>query len=170
MAGLHGYVALWPLVFETRAQVDLMETLTRDADIRSRVVMLRLGGMPTRLNADYVDITLFNPHYDDPVSYSLWDPSDPNLAERKATFPDEEDLRTFDFVMTEDDSVVYLLFSEQSNKAIRYYGDFRTDAVDVVQDALREAPQWELIYDEGQTKVWRSINENLASQNRAGRP
>ncbi len=170
VAGLHGYVALWPMVFETRAQVDLMESLTRNADLRTRFVMLRIGGMPSRLNAGYADVTLFNPYFDEPVSYDLWDAADPNLAERKATFPNEEDLKTLNTEMTSGGYVVYVLFSEQSNKAIRYYGDFRTDAVDVVQDALREAPQWELIYDEGQTKVWRSVNEDLAPQNRAGRP
>ncbi|WP_234788941.1 hypothetical protein [Mycolicibacterium iranicum] len=162
VAGLHGYVALWPMIFETRAQVDLMDSLTRNADIRTRFVMLRIGGMPSRLNAGYADVTLFNPYFDEPVSYDLWDPSDPNLAERKATFPDEEDLKTLNTEMTEGGYVVYVIFSEQSNKAIRYYGDFRPDAVEVVQEALREAPQWTLIYDEGQTKVWRSVNDDLA--------
>jgi hypothetical protein len=170
VAGLHGYVALWPMVFETRAQVDLMESLTRDADIRTRFVMLRIGGMPSRLNAGYADVTLFNPYFDEPVSYDLWDPTDPNLAERKATFPNEEDLKTMNTEMTSGGYVVYVIFSEQSNKAIRYYGDFRTDAVEVVQEALREAPQWELIYDEGETKVWRSINDDLAPENRDGQP
>lgn len=168
VAGLHGYVALWPMIFETRAQVDLMDGLTRDADIRTRFVMLRIGGMPSRLNAGYADVTLFNPYFDEPVSYDLWDPSDPNLAERKATFPNEEDLKTLNTEMTSGGYVVYVIFSEQSNKAIRYYGDFRPDAVEVVQDALRGAPQWTLIYDEGQTKVWRSVNEDLAPENRTG--
>ncbi|WP_024447666.1 hypothetical protein [Mycolicibacterium iranicum] len=168
VAGLHGYVALWPLVIETRAQVDLMETLAGDADLRTRIVMLRLGGMPTRLNAEYADITLFNSHFDDPLSYTLWDPSDPNLAERKARWPDGDDLQILNAELAEDTSVVYWLFSEQSNKAIRYYGDFRPDAVEVVQQALREAPQWTLIYENGETKVWRSVNEDLAPQDSGG--
>ena len=61
IGGLHGYVALWPLIIETRAQVDLMERLTTGADVSTRFVMMRLGGMPVRLNADYVEMSRFNP-------------------------------------------------------------------------------------------------------------
>ncbi|MCZ0727174.1 hypothetical protein [Mycolicibacterium iranicum] len=168
VAGLHGYVALWPMVFETRPQIDLMETLTRDADLRTRVVMVRLGGMPTRLNASYVDLTLFNSYFDEPLDYARWNPSDPTVAERKATFPDEDDLMTLDAEITEDASVVYMVFSEQSNKAIWYYGDFRADAVEDIEKYLSRKPQWTLIYQNGETKVWRSVNENLAPQDSGG--
>lgn len=170
IAGLHGYVALWPMIYETRAQVDLMQTLTADADIRTRFVMLRLGGMPSRLNAGYADVTLFNPYFDEPVSYDLWDGRDPNLPELRAKFPTEDDLRTLNDEVTSGGYVVYVLFSEQANKAIRYYGDFRPEAVDVVQDALRGSSKWTQIYDEGETRVWRSVNEYWAPENHGGEP
>ncbi|WP_264028245.1 hypothetical protein [Mycolicibacterium pyrenivorans] len=168
VAGLHGYVALWPLIFETRAQVDLMETLTRDADIRTRFVMLRLGGMPSRVNADYAELTRFNPYYDEPVSYDLWDGRDPNLPQLKATFPSEDDLRTLNDDVTDGVYTAYVIFSEQSNKAIRYYGDFRPDAVGLVQDAIRRSPKWTLVHEHGETAVFRSVNEYWAPHNHGG--
>ena len=58
-----------------------------------------------------------------------------------------------------------MIFSEQSNKAIRYYGDFRPEAVDIVQDALRESPNWALIYENGETAVFRSVNPYYAPGN-----
>lgn len=165
VAGLHGYVALWPFIFETRAQVDLMQSLTTGADKRTRFVMMRLGGMPTRLNADYAELTLFNPYYDEPVSYDLWDGRDPRLAELKASFPTEEDLKTLSDDVTNGVYMAYVIFSEQSSKAIRYYGDFRPEAVDIVQDALRRSPKWTAIHEDGETVVFRSVNPYYAPGN-----
>lgn len=163
VAGLHGYVALWPMIYETRAQVDLMNTITADADLRTRLVMMRLGGMPTRLNADYAELTLHNPYFDEPISYDLWDGRDPNLPELKAKFPSEADLKTLNDNATRDAYMAYVMFSEQSNKAVRYYGDYRPDAIDIVQKALRESPNWTLFYEDGHTVVFRNINEQNAS-------
>ncbi|WP_231750976.1 hypothetical protein [Mycobacterium sp. NAZ190054] len=165
VAGLHGYVALWPFIYETRAQVDLMQSITTDADKRTRFVMMRLGGMPTRLNADYAELTLFNPYYDEPVSYDLWDGRDPRLAELKASFPTEEDLKTLSDDVTNGVYMAYVIFSEQSNKAIRYYGDFRPEAVGIVQDALRRSPKWTAVYEQGETVVFRSVNPYYAPGN-----
>lgn len=165
VAGLHGYVALWPMVVETRAQVDLMQAYTSGADIRTRFVMMRLGGMPSRLNASYADVTRFNPYFDEPVSYDLWDGRDPNLPELKAKFPTEEDLKTLNDEVTSGGYMVYVMFTEQSNKAINYYGDFKPEAVGIVQDALRRSPKWTLIHEDGETRVWRSVNEYYAPGN-----
>lgn len=167
-AGLHGYVALWPFIFQTRVQVEVMQSITAGADKRTRLVMMRLGGMPTRLNADYAELTLFNPYYDEPVSYDLWDGRDPRLAELKASFPTEEDLKTLSDDVTNGVYVAYVIFSEQSNKAIRYYGDFRPEAVDIVQDALRRSPKWTAVYEEGQTVVFGSVNPYYAPGNDNG--
>ena len=169
LAGLHGYVALWPMIYETRAQVDLMNTITSDADLRTRLVMMRLGGMPTRLNADYAELTLHNPYFDEPISYDLWDGRDPNLPELKAKFPSEADLKTLNDNATRDAYMAYVMFSEQSNKAVRYYGDYRSDAIDIVQKALRESPNWTLFYEDGDTVVFRNINEQNASPAQGGR-
>ncbi|WP_460354299.1 hypothetical protein [Mycobacterium sp. ZZG] len=168
LAGLHGYVALWPFIFETRAQVDVMQSITTGADKRTRFVMMRLGGMPTRLNADYAELTQFNPYYDEPVSYDLWDGRDPRLADLKASFPTEEDLKTLSDDVTNGVYMAYVIFSEQSNKAIRYYGDFRPEAVDIVQDALRRSPKWSTVYEQGQTVVFRSVNPYYAPGNDNG--
>lgn len=165
VAGLHGYVALWPFIFETRDQVEVMQSLTSGADVRTRFVMMRLGGMPSRLNADYAELTLFNPYFDEPVSYDLWDGRDPRLAELKASFPTEDDLKTLSDDVTNGVYMAYVIFSEQSNKAIRYYGDFRPEAVGIVQDALRSSPKWAAVYEQGETVVFRSVNPYYAPGN-----
>lgn len=159
VAGLHGYVALWPLVYETRAQIDLMNELTTNAELRTRFVMLRLGGMPTRVNSDYVDLTRFNSYYDDPISYDLWDGRDPRTPQLKANFPSERDLTMLTEEVPNGVYRTYVLFSEQSNRALRYYGDYRPDAVELVQDALHRSPNFRLIFEDGETKVFEAVNE-----------
>ena len=157
VAGLHGYVALWPLVYQTRAQLDVMQSLTTGVDLNTRFIMLRAGGLPTRVNADYAEITLFNSYYDHPISYDLWDGRDPRLLELKARFPTEDDLRSLDEV-AQGTYRTYVMFSTQSNRAVRYYGDFRPEAADLVQDALRAAPNWTIVHEGPDTVIFQSIN------------
>ena len=159
VAGLHGYVALWPMVFETRAQVELMDRITDGADVRTRLVTLRLGGMPTRINASYAEVTRYNHYFDSTIGFDLWDYRDPNLPELKAAFPTPEDLKTLDDYAQYDAFRAYVLFSEQSNKAVRYYGDFRPEAVDIMQDALRRSPNWTVFYEDGDTVVFRTAHD-----------
>ncbi|GAA2562863.1 hypothetical protein [Mycolicibacterium diernhoferi] len=167
LAGLHGYVALWPMVIETRAQVDLMNSITEDADLRTRLVMMRLGGMPTRLNADYADVVLFNPYFDETIAYDLWDGRDPKLAELKRNFPADDDIKVLNVNATREAYMAYLMFSEQSNKAVRYYGDYRPEAIGMLQDALRDSPNWTVFYEDGNTLVFRSINQEKASEGKS---
>ena len=169
VAGLHGYVALWPMVFETRAQIDVMNSITEGADPRTRLVMMRLGGMPTRLNADYADLTLFNPYFDEPIEYDLWDGRDPRLFELKGSFPSNDDIQVLNDNATRDAYRAYVIFSEQSTKAVRYYGDYRPEAVGMLQNALRNSPKWTVYYQDGATLVFRSINQaNAPSLTGAG--
>ena len=163
LAGLHGYVALWPMVVETRAQIDLMNSITHGADPRTRLVMIRPSGMPTRVNADYAELTLFNPYFDESIAYDLWDGRDPRLPELKANFPADDDIATLDDNATREAYMAYLMFSEQSNKAVRYYGDYRPEAVELLQDALRTSPNWTVFYEDGATLVFRSVNQDKAS-------
>lgn len=164
LAGLHGYVALWPMVLETRAQVDLMDSITTDADLRTRLVMMRLGGMPTRLNADYADVVYFNPYFDETIAYDLWDGQNPNLPELKKNFPAVDDIAVLDENATREAYMAYVMFSEQSNKALRYYGDYRPEAIEILQDALRNSPNWTVFYEDGATLVFRSINQENAAE------
>lgn len=159
VAGLHGYVALWPLVYETRAQVELMDRITDGADVRTRLVMLRLGGMPTRLNASYAEVTLHNHYFDQTIGYDLWDGRDPRLPELKAAFPTASDIKTLDDYAQYDAFRAYVLFSPQSNRAVRYYGDFRPEAIDVIQQALRESDNWTVFYEDGETLVFRTAHD-----------
>lgn len=164
LAGLHGYVALWPMVLETRAQVDLMDYITTDADLRTRLVMMRLGGMPTRLNADYADVVYFNPYFDETIAYDLWDGQNPNLPELKKNFPAADDIAVLDENATREAYMAYVMFSEQSNKALRYYGDYRPEAIEILQGALRNSPNWTVFYEDGATLVFRSINQENAAE------
>ncbi|WP_304117320.1 hypothetical protein [Mycolicibacterium bacteremicum] len=164
LAGLHGYVALWPMVVETRNQIDLMNSITEGADPRTRLVMIRPSGMPTRVNADYAGLTLFNPYFDESIAYDLWDGRDPNLPALKAAFPADDDIKILDDNATREAYMAYLMFSEQSNKAVRYYGDYRPEAVEILQDALRNSPNWTVYYEDGATLVFRSINHEKASR------
>lgn len=159
VAGLHGYVALWPMIYETREQVELMDRITDGADVRTRLVTLRLGGMPTRLNASYAEVTLHNPFFDATIGYDLWDGLDPDLPQLKAQFPTPQDIKTLDDYAQYDAFRAYVLFSEQSTKAVRYYGDFRPEAVDIVKDALRRSPNWTVFYEDGETVVFRTAHE-----------
>lgn len=159
VAGLHGYVALWPLVYQTPGQIALMDQLTTGAELRTRYVMLRLGGMPTRVNADYVDITRFNSYYDDPISYDLWDGRDPRTPELKANFPSAHDLHMLTTEIPNGVYETYVIFSKQSNGALRYYGDYRPDAVEIVQQALHRSPKFTLVVEDGETVIFRAVND-----------
>lgn len=168
VAGLHGYVALWPMVFETRAQLELMDSITHGADPRTRLVMMRPSGMPTRVNADYAELTLFNPYFDETIAYDLWDGRDPRLPELKANFPADDDIKVLNDNATREAYMAYLMFSEQSNKALRYYGDYRPEAIGLLQDALRKSPNWTVFYEDGSTLIFQSINQDKASEPRPG--
>jgi len=168
VAGLHGYVALWTLIYQTPAQVELMNRVTNRADVRTRLVMLRPGGMPTRLNASYAELTLHNPHFDQTIGQDLWDGRDPRPPELKARFPTPEDMQTLDDYAQYDAFRAYVLFSKQSNKAVPYYGDFRPEAIGIVQDALRRSPNWSVYYEAGETVVFRTAhNWDVAPQTTA---
>lgn len=157
LAGLHGYVALWPIVYQTRAQIDAMDTITRDAELRTRLVMLRHGGMPTRLNAGYAAVTLHNPYFDEPVTHDLWDGREARLPELQAGLPSQNDLRALHEFATYDADVAYLILAEQSNKAMRYYGNFDPAAAVFVEDELRRSPQWSVVYEDANSIIFRTL-------------
>ncbi|MGE2835273.1 hypothetical protein [Mycobacterium sp. SMC-4] len=157
LAGLHGYVALWPIVYETRDQVQAMDEITRDADVRTRLVMLRHGGMPTRLNAGYADVTLHNPYFDEPVTYDLWDGREPRLPELQTGVPSQRDLRALYEFATYDADVAYLILSRQSNKAMQYYGNFHPAAAGIVENELRRSPLWTVLYQDVNSVVFRTF-------------
>jgi hypothetical protein len=163
LAGFHGYVALWPMVVETRAQIDLMNSITENADLRTRLVMIRPSGMPTRVNADYAELTLHNEYFDQPIAYDLWDGRDPRIGELKKNFPADDDIERLNDNATKDAFRAYLMFSKQSNRAIRYYGDYRPESVELLQDAMRESPTWTLFYEDGETVVFRTLNREWGS-------
>ena len=52
-----------------------------------------------------------------------------------------------------------MLFSEQSDKAVRYYGDFRPEAADIMKQALRSSPNWTVYYEDGETVVFRTAHD-----------
>lgn len=157
LAGLHGYVALWPIIYQTQAQIDAMDSITRDAELRTRLVMLRHGGMPTRLNAGYAAVTLHNPYFDEPVTHDLWDGREARLPELQAGLPSQRDLRALHEYATYDADVAYLILAEQSNKAMRYYGNFDPAAAGFVEDELRQSRQWSVVYEDQNSIIFRTL-------------
>jgi hypothetical protein len=49
----------------------------------------------------------------------------------------------------------YVVFSEQSNTALRYYQEYPDDSVEKFQQFLDTAPNWEQIHRDGETVVYR---------------
>lgn len=147
VAGLHAYVALWPMVLETRSQVDYMDQLTAQIEPGTRLVMMHPGGLPTRVNDHYVESTLADPYFDQPMNT--------DTSSEKSTFPTEEQLGGFQWSVENDTLPTYVLFSEQSDNALRYYGEYSDDAVERFQRFLDTGPDWEQVYRDGETVVYR---------------
>ncbi len=147
VAGLHAYVALWPMVVESREQITVMNAITAAAEPGVRIMMLHPGGMPARVGEPYAELTLRDPDFDNPLSF--------NLTGEKATFPTDEQLGALEWALDQRPFDIYVVFSEQSRKAIRYYNEYRSEAIPEFQSYLSTAPGWTLVYRNGETVVFR---------------
>lgn len=159
VAGLHAYVALWPMIIETRAQVSYMEQLTTDIEPGTRVIMMHPGGMPTRVNDDYAMLTLEDPYFDQPLSH--------DLTGEKATFPTPDQLGAFQWAVENHQFPTYVLFSEQSRKAVEYYNEYPQDALPRFQQFLAGGRDWEEIHRDGETVVFYHPGSGAAEERRA---
>ncbi|MGV0834551.1 hypothetical protein [Mycolicibacterium thermoresistibile] len=147
VAGLHAYLALWPMVMQTAEQYELMDTLTAEAPPGSRFFMLHLGGMPARTNQYYAELTLADPYFDQPLSYDM-------VTGEKAVFPTDEQLGPLQWYAEQNPYRSYVLFSAQSTKAVQYYNEYRPEATEELKNYLRSAPGWKLRYENGETVVF----------------
>ncbi|MFW0796616.1 hypothetical protein AAFP30_22620 [Gordonia sp. CPCC 205515] len=147
LAGLYSYVALWPLVVETRSQVDTMNSVIAEAEPGTRVMMMTLGGMPSRTNANYVDLTLANPYFDYPLGF--------DLSDTRFEFPTAEQLGYLDWKVDQTEYPTIVAFSKQSERAMKYYGEYRSDAADQFKQALQSSSGWTIIYQQGDTIIFR---------------
>lgn len=147
LAGLHAYVALWPMVLETRSQVDYMDQLTAQIEPGTRIIMMQPGGMPTRLNDHYAAQTLQDPYFDQPLNADM--PQD------RSTFPTADQAGAFQWSVENNTFPTYVVFSEQSNTALHYYQEYPDDSIEKFQQFLNTAPDWEQIHRDGQTVVYR---------------
>jgi hypothetical protein len=159
VAGLHGYVALWPMIIETRAQVGYMEQLTTDIEPGTRVLMMHPGGMPTRVNDNYAMLTLEDPYFDQPLSH--------DLTGEKATFPTPDQLGAFQWAVENHEFPTYVMFSEQSRKAVEYYNEYPSDALARFQQFLGSGRDWEEVHRDGETLVFYHPGSGAAEERRA---
>ncbi len=116
-------------------------------------------GRPRGANASVAWVPRDTHYCDQASGFGLWDYRDPKLPELKAAFPTPQDMKTLDDYAQYDAFRAYVLFSEQSNKAVRYYGDFRPEAVDIMQEALRKSPNWTVFHEDGETVVFRTAHD-----------
>ncbi|MGV9712532.1 hypothetical protein ACWDTI_17945 [Gordonia sp. NPDC003424] len=147
LAGLYSYVALWPLVVETRSQVETMNAVIAQAEPGTRVIMMTLGGMPSRATSDYVALTLANPYFDYPLGF--------DLSDTRADFPTAEQLGFLDWKADQQKQPTIVAFSKQSQRAMTYYGEYRPGAADLFKEALQSSPGWTRIYHRGDTVIFR---------------
>ncbi len=147
LMGLQAYTALWPMIVQTREQIDVMGLITKVAEPGVRIMMVHPGGMPARVGEPYAALTLRDPDFDNPLSF--------NLYGEKATFPTEEQLGALEWALDQRPYDTYVVFSQQSRNAIGYYNEYRPEAVSEFQDYLSTATGWTLVYRNGETVVFR---------------
>ncbi|MBU9764889.1 hypothetical protein FR943_13690 [Mycobacterium sp. TNTM28] len=149
LAGLNAYVALWPMIVQTREQFEVMEQVTASAEPGVRIMMMHPAGMPTRIGEPYARQTLRDPDFDNPLSFGLYG--------EKATFPSPNQLGALEWALDQRPYDTFVLFSEQSDKAVQYYGEYRADAAARFKEYLSTAAGWTLVYRNGDTVVFRHI-------------
>lgn len=146
LAGMYSYVALWPVIVETRAQYEAIDAITETAEPGTRFITLHPAGMPTRTNGNYAPMTLANPYFDYPLSF--------DLAGDRMTFPSPEQLGDLFWKVDQSDKPTYVTFTEQSRRISEYYGTYRPGAAAELEAALRVAPGWRLVHEDGDTAIF----------------
>ncbi|MFT4393861.1 hypothetical protein ACLTEW_02910 [Gordonia lacunae] len=146
LAGMYSYVALWPVIVETRAQYEAIDAITENAEPGTRFISLHPAGMPTRTNGNYAPMTLANPYFDYPLSF--------DLAGDRMTFPSPEQLGDLFWKVDQSDTPTYVTFTEQSRRISAYYGTYRPDAAAELEAALRIAPGWRVVHEDGETAIF----------------
>lgn len=145
LAGAYAYVALWPTVVETRAQVDAIDRITASAPPGTRIIMLYGAGLPARVNENYAPLTLANPYFDYPLSFEL--------ADTRGTFPTPEQLGWLEWKVGETDKPTIIAFATQSRRVIEYYGEYRPGAPAEFERIMRETPGWRTVWENPDTLV-----------------
>ncbi len=102
--------------------------------------------MPTRTNGNYAPMTLANPYFDYPLSF--------DLAGDRMTFPSPEQLGDLFWKVDQSDKPTYVTFTEQSRRISAYYGTYRPDAAAELEAALRVAPGWRVVHEDGDTAIF----------------
>lgn len=153
VAGLHAYVALWPMIVQSREQLTVMNAITAAAEPGVRIMMMHPGGMPTRVAEPYAALTLRDPDFDQPMGFTL--------DTDKKSFPDQKALNDLEWAVDQRPFDVYILFSKQSDTAVTYYNEYRSDAVADFQEYLSTSPRWKLVYRHGDTVVFRHTGSGV---------
>lgn len=147
LASLNSFVALWPFVYETTHQVELMKKITAAAKPGTRIMMVHAGGMPTRIGEQYALQTLKFPDFDKPISL--------NLGGTRDEFPSEQQLQDLESNVEQHPFDTYVIFSEQSRRAVDYYRNYRPEGVVEFQEYLANSPNWQTLYHNGENIIFR---------------
>ena len=115
--------------------------------------MMHPGGMPTRVAEPYAALTLRDPDFDQPMGFTL--------DTDKKSFPDQKALNDLEWAVDQRPFDVYILFSKQSDTAVTYYNEYRSDAVADFQEYLSTSPRWKLVYRHGDTVVFRHTGSGV---------
>lgn len=146
LAGLFSFYALWPIIVETRGQVEAVSKIVDEAEPGSRFMMMAASGLPTRSTAHYASMTLRDPDWDSPIELVY--------GSRPDTFPTPEDLAFLKWSVAQNPHPTYIMFSPQSERRMDYYGFFQPEADDRLKAILTASGEWTTVYDDGAGTVF----------------
>ena len=141
LASLYAFFALWPIVYETRSQTELVAELVDGSEPGTRFMMMAGSGMPTRTTAHYAPLTRANPYFDNPMDLETQVAYD--------VFPTDQDLEYLNWMANQHEFPTYLMFSPQSAHRMEYYGFYNPDAERKLKAALDGEKSWKKVYDDG---------------------
>jgi hypothetical protein len=148
LAGLQGYYGLWPIVVEHRSQIAWGNELMAQEQAPMKVMSLYPGGgFSTRSTADYFRFTQQDKDFDQSI------PALP--ADLLVNFPNAGQLDELTSAAAEFAGNTYIVFDEQANLALDYYGYLPPGSISVFEDQLHHSGSWELYKTNDATTIFR---------------
>ena len=151
LAGLFSFFALWPMIVQTRAQVEASDRILGVREPGTRFMMMAPNGMPTRGTANYAALTLADVGFDYPVDLENWD--------RLDTFPTAQDVGYLEWSASNRPHPTYVAFSPQARSRIEYYGYFSPGADVRFRHALARSGAWRLVWEYGESAVYEYVRD-----------
>ncbi|MEU0496663.1 hypothetical protein [Mycobacterium sp. NPDC006124] len=150
LAGLQGYYGLWPIVLEHRSQIALGDELMAQAQAPIKVMSLYPGGgLPTRSTADYFRFTEQDKDFDQAI------PALPTDFLRN--FPNANQLQDISASAASFPGETYIVFDQQANLALDYYGYLPPGSITTFEDQLRNSGSWRVYRTNDVTTIFEFI-------------